>query len=89
MGDCVSCASHKRSRVVDEGMYQNDVLEHIKRSRMSQLPHRHIGSIICRHQKDQPYPRNVGSGILISRNLVLTCFHILFDHQLGKGYKFI
>lgn len=43
--------------------------------KLSKLPYRHLGVIISRGERHVSY----GTGILISRNLVLTCAHNIFN----------
>ena len=47
---------------------------------MRMLPHRHIGVIVCHHPMGL---LQLGTGILVSKNLILTCAHVI--HQ--KDYN--
>ena len=48
-------------------------MEYVDEEEMKQLPHRHIGVVIAHHQMGAI---QLGTGILISPNLVLTCAHV-------------
>ena len=49
---------------------------------MRALHHSHIGPVICIDDKNQ---MAMGSGILISSNLVLTCAHVIY-HEKEQRY---
>jgi len=44
---------------------------------MEEIPHRHIGVIVGITNGQ----RIISTGILISRNLVLTCAHTIYNHN--------
>jgi len=51
---------------------------------MMELPHRHIGVVLAVHPCGQ---YQLGTGILISRNLVLTCAHVTHSkHHQNKPF---
>lgn len=55
------------------GICGEDV-DYVEEGEMKEVPHRHIGVVLAVH------PCGVfqlGSGILLSRNLVLTCAHVI------------
>ncbi len=52
----------------------------IKGDELKQLLHRSIGAVSCLNSEKELY---YGSGVLISKNLVLTCAHNLFDRKTG------
>jgi len=55
-------------------------LDHVEESEMKEVPHRHIGVVLAIHPSGV---FQVGTGTLISKNLVLTCAHVIHckDYQ--------
>ena len=56
-------------------------IDYVEEKEMKKAPHRHIGIVLAVH------PCGVfqlGSGILISRNLVLTCAHVTHSKAYQK-----
>lgn len=51
-------------------------LDRVPQANMHRLPHRILGAIICRGPQGSV---QVGTGVLISSDLVLTCAHVLFN----------
>ena len=56
----------------------------IEKDQMSENPHQLIGAVICIGGRKR---RNCGSGILISKDLVLTCAHVVYSQELKMKYE--
>jgi V8-like Glu-specific endopeptidase len=61
----------------DEYMFSNDALFEVPLERMSQPMHRHIGALLFRTRRHSQSGK--GTGTLISRNLVLTSAHNIYN----------
>ena len=55
-------------------------VDRVPQSKMSSLPHRHIGAVVC---VGPGGAIQFGTGTLLSRDLVLTCAHVIYNapHQ--------
>lgn len=58
-------------------------LDRVSPKKMSSLPHRHIGAVISVGPAGSI---QYGTGTLISRNLVLTCAHVIYNRQHEAYY---
>jgi V8-like Glu-specific endopeptidase len=70
------------SAIVDEADCGEPVMR-INQSILSELPYRHIGALIS----VDGLTTNHGTGILISRNLVLTCAHNVINLERKILFK--
>ena len=50
---------------------------------MKKIPHRHIGTVICLGPGGAA---QFGTGILISKNLVLTCAHVIHSRSYNAFF---
>lgn len=58
----------------ESGKMGGEDIERVDLSDMKLLPHRLIGAIIC---KGPANTLQTGTGILVSKNIVLTCAHVI------------
>ena len=67
----------------ESGKIGNEDIERVELSDMKMLPHKHIGAIICRGPVNT---LQTGTGMLISKNMVLTCAHVIFNKHYNAPY---
>lgn len=68
----------KNNQYVNEDIFCGDVLGKIPKNRMGEKKYRNIGALKLNNTKLGP---GFGSGVLISRDLVLTAAHNVYQHE--------
>ncbi len=67
-----------QSSYEDQVLIDNEMIKIVEKELLKKLPHKHIGLLIWRRE-DNKKLKGTGSGFLISKNLVLTCAHNLYN----------